>query len=108
MQNTKYALFVIVLYLPVADPGFPIVGGGVLSRWGGATSDVGTFRQKCMQKWKNWILLGVGGRSPAAPPGSANVYIQDVRAMDLFGYCIELNATANPVCPMFYRDTDYR
>ena len=44
--------------------------GSRISRWGGApTSDVGTFRQKRMQKRKNWILLG--GRQ-RRPPGSAN------------------------------------
>ena len=42
-------------------------GGSRISRWGSPsgggtpTSDVGTFRQKCMYKRKNWILLGRGG-----------------------------------------------
>ena len=37
----------------MADPGFP-VGGGVMY-------DAGAFRQKCMCKRKNWVLLGGGG-----------------------------------------------
>ena len=38
----------------VADPGFPV--GGACTRYGRAwTSDAGTFRQKCMQKRKNWV-----------------------------------------------------
>ena len=57
--------------MAVADPGFP-VGGGRRAAGGATTSDVGTFRQKCMRKRKNWILLG--GRAPAAPPGSATVW----------------------------------
>ena len=60
----------------VADPGFPVGGGGgAPSRWGVLTSDVGTFWQKCMRKRKNWILLvvvvGGGGarrRRPLDPP----------------------------------------
>ena len=48
----------------VADPGFPVGGGG-----GAPTSDMGAFWQKRMQKRKNWILLG--GRQ-WCPPGSAN------------------------------------
>ena len=46
--------------LPVADPGFPVGGGGA------PTSDVGTFWQKCMRKRKNWILLG--GAHADGPP----------------------------------------
>ena len=45
----------------VADPGFPL---------GGASSDVGAFWQKPMQKRKNWVPL-MGGE-PATPPGSTN------------------------------------
>ena len=47
----------------VADPGFPVGGGGV------ATSDVGVFWRKHMSKRKNWLRLGGGG---GRPPGSAN------------------------------------
>ena len=60
----------------VADPGFPIGGGGggaePLGGGGAPTSDVSTFRQKCMRKRKNWILLGGGGASAAPPRRSAN------------------------------------
>ena len=37
---------------------FPLGGGGVRSHWGAPTSDMGTFRQKHVQKRKNWIPLG--------------------------------------------------
>ena len=50
--------------MSVADPGFPVGGGG-----GGPTSNVGAFRQKHMRKQKNWILLGGGGaRTGGVPP----------------------------------------
>ena len=49
----------------VADPGFPVGGGGA------PTFNVGTFQQKRMRKRKNWIMLGGGGHAPAVPPGSA-------------------------------------
>ena len=56
---------------PVADPGFPVGGGGRRAIGGALTSDVDAFPRKHMRKRKNWILLG--GRAPAAPPpGSAN------------------------------------
>ena len=56
----------IRLLLSVADPGFPIGGGGGAEPLGGApTSNVGTFRQKCMRKRKNWILLGAARALPA-------------------------------------------
>ena len=48
--------------------------GSRISRWGAPTSDVYAFQRKCMQKQKNWILLG--GRALAAPPGSANVCLE--------------------------------
>ena len=50
--------------MAVADPGFPVGGGGA------PTSDVGTFQQKHMRKQKNWILLGGGraGGTPLDPP----------------------------------------
>ena len=38
--------------IAVADPGFPVGGGGA------PTSNVGTFQPKHMRKQKNWILLG--------------------------------------------------
>ena len=40
--------------------------GSRISRWGAPTSDVYAFQRKCMQKQKNWILLG-GARSDGAP-----------------------------------------
>ena len=49
------------------DTSFPVAqrydtsGGSRISRCGAPTSDVGTFRQKCVQKRKNWILGGAGG-----------------------------------------------
>ena len=46
---------------PVADPGFPVGGGGA------PTSDVGSFRQKCMRKRKNWVG-GAHWRRPLDPP----------------------------------------
>ena len=42
----------------VADPGFPIGGGGHRPIGGVPTSDTYTFRQKHMQKRKKLILLG--------------------------------------------------
>ena len=63
--NTTNNWFEIGGSLSVADPGFP-VGRGHRAVGGAPTSDMGAFRQKHMQKRKNWILLG-GGRAPAAP-----------------------------------------
>ena len=61
----------------VADPGFPIGGGGAPSHWGALTSDMGTFQQKTYAKTKE--LDPVGGRAPAAAPGSANDLITNGR-----------------------------
>ena len=53
----------------VADPGFP-VGGGVDPLEGAWTSDLGTFRQKCMQNERTGSRRR--GRAPGTPPRSAN------------------------------------
>ena len=53
----------------VADPGFPVGGGGVDPLGGVWTSDTGAFQQKCMQKRKNWVLQGgVHLARPLDPP----------------------------------------
>ena len=49
--------------IPVADPGFPVRGA-----W---SPEAATFSKICMSKRKNWVPWG---RTPGAPPGSANEY----------------------------------
>ena len=56
--------------IAAADPGFPIGGGGAEPLRGGHQPLTWALRQKCMQKQKNWILLGRGRRR--RPPRSAN------------------------------------
>ena len=48
---------------PVADPGFPVVGGVDLV--GGAwTPEAATFRKICMSKRKNWVPKESANGSP--------------------------------------------
>ena len=47
-------------------PGFPMGGADL---YGVLTSDAGTFQRKCMQRQKNWVLLGAGMHQQC-PPGS--------------------------------------
>ena len=58
------------------DPGFSIWK----REW---TSAVGSFCQKCMWKWKNWIQLGLC--KPAAPPEPSTDSRQFVIADTQFG-----------------------
>ena len=56
----------------VADPGFPLGGGAPTSFDEGAPmSDMGAFRQKCMQKKINKKELGPIGAGGLARPESA-------------------------------------
>ena len=55
----------------VASPGFLV--GGCRPRWQTPTSDAGAFQRKCMQKWKNWVLLG-RRNVPAVPTWSAMLH----------------------------------
>ena len=50
----------------MADPGFPIGGGGINPLGGPPTSDTYTFQRKNMQKRKKLILLGGGARTGGA------------------------------------------
>ena len=54
----------------MADPGFPVGGGGAPTRWGGANLQHIHFSVKTYAKTKE--IDPVGGGAPAAPPGSAN------------------------------------
>ena len=62
---------VYMLYLPVADPGFPV--GGAPSRWGGADLRCGCFLAKTYAKTKELDPVG-GVHAGGSPPGSANAY----------------------------------
>ena len=42
----------------VADPGFPMGGGGTEPLGG---TDMGAFRRKCIRKRKNWVPFIFGG-----------------------------------------------
>ena len=55
----------VLAILPMADPGFPVGGGG-----GGWTPDTGDFWRKCMQKRKDWVHVGgaCAGHAPLDPP----------------------------------------
>ena len=79
----------VLIWLPVADPGFP-VGGGAEPLGGAPTSDVGAFQQKR----KNLIMLG--GARRRRPPGSANGY----QCQDHFR--IKVNTETNCMCLDFY------
>ena len=53
--NRQTTIYYPLLIKPrsVADPGFPIGGRGPIR--GVWTPDMGTFRQNCMPKRKNWV-----------------------------------------------------
>ena len=68
-------------------------GGSRISHRGGAdplagawTSDVGAFQQKCMQKQKNLVPWGGGGRAPDTPPRSANAMDPNVTEKQIINY----------------------
>ena len=65
----------------MADPGFPVGGGGGTEPLGALTSDVGAYQQKTYAKTKR--LDPVGGRALAAPPGSANDQVGEYFICDL-------------------------
>ena len=55
----------------MADPGFPVGGGGALTRWGGTNLQCVHFLVKTYVKTKEMDPVG-GARASGAPPGSAN------------------------------------
>ena len=60
--------------ISVADPRFPV--GGAPTHWGGANLRHVHFSVKTYAKTKEIDPVGGGGgRAPAAPPGSASVYV---------------------------------
>ena len=55
----------------MADPGFPVGGGGgAWTRWGGVDLQRGCFLAKMYAKMKEFGPTG--GRAPGTPPRSAN------------------------------------
>ena len=84
----------------MADPGFP-VGGGAPTHWGGANLRRVHFLVKMYAKMKEMDPVGGGGGAPAAPPGSANGFIQWLSELNktemslkMFTYFIsQLNST---------------
>ena len=59
-----------LLYVPVADPGFPVGGHGPIR--GHVDPRCGHFLAKMCAKMKEFGLIG--GRAPGTHPRSANVY----------------------------------
>ena len=59
----------------VVDPGFPV--GGALTHWGGTNLRHVHFLAKTYVKMKE--IDPVGGRAPAAPPGSANGAAEEIK-----------------------------
>ena len=83
----------------MGDPGFPI--GGHQAVWGAPTSDAGTFRQKHMRKWKNWILLGGRASTGSAPLDPPIIAKCDLFVFPQCSYCTLLSAVEKLRCDSF-------